>query len=1129
MSTTLLQRVQNRQQQAVSLAERVTARLTAPAPAPTTPVVVPTAPEVPRAAIRGEARTEAQRQQPLPSIPLDDFISDVRLFAETGEADIPSVQGTALGDILSALQPQDTDKPIKAQVRKAVRQIATMPIDFLVGFPRDLIKDPVATAAGLVEGINQNVNDFASIQSPLSTPQQREAALNRIGDNPTGLALTAAMLKGIGEAGAKVLGKAERIAPAPPAAPAVVEPGLKPPVPEAAPIEVAMPLNKVNRPSVHVKEALVPALRGGLKVAIPKSESIVTKMLDKQRVDSVTLLRPNSKKIANSIKRKVVDISAGVKKELRAAGPAGKRAIMEHDLAAGANANAQRILDPFQKALNKLTVKEERLLSDRLQIERTIEIDTFRDRQGKPRAESPGGLHREQLAPYLLKMRLQNADIWEAKIEPLAKMQRDLMRGNLEALLSEGLIDRATFTRLSEFEKYSLRQYVQHLDPEVTHIGRDGRKITVNDSGIAALEEGSTNSLLNDVRFLTAQSVARTQARIFKNRANKALYDLAIEQPENGIVTLQEIIGATEAGAPTFAKAPKGQTSLSVMIEGKQRRMLMPDELARDWVTVDPEISPQIASVMRHMSGTSILKPFATGLFNPEFALTNIPRDMGHILLTTSEYSSTLPYGAAQLTADMFRVAPDVFRRKGIVNEYIEHGGGMELLADQGSLRTGKLATLKKPGKVNAFSRKMDGVIEAMEYFQNTSELWTRMALKRRSLDNGATRIESSWIARNYMDFAQGGSYTKALNNGIPYLNAAVQGTRGLFRAAAENPATFSYKVSQIMAMSYGLYLANRKYNPEALEGIGETDRNSNWIITTPFADDKYIAIPKDQGQRLFASLAEAMAARIHYGELPSGQVLRGLEDALPLIPGGSLSPSMAAVLGYTQNRDFWLNEDIWKGQDVRAGLEFTEGMNPAFKALGAVGEETPGAGGPISPIRTQRALQKVFTYRNIYTDLVGAGMRVAVGDDPKLWGIAQEDFSKMPFVRRVFKSTRPDIKVRGEIKETLREENSTRLIQNREIRRLIDVGEDFRPYINSQPPTDRKRLLTRGLAIQKQGDLAAWWYDALDLSPEARASIFYKQWANSESKSTLEATAARINGFTSDRFNRMFNKLRSE
>jgi len=42
---------------------------------------------------------------------------------------------------------------------------------------------------------------------------------------------------------------------------------------------------------------------------------------------------------------------------------------------------------------------------------------------------------------------------------------------------------------------------------------------------------------------------------------------------------------------------------------------------------------------------------------------------------------------------------------------------------------------------------------------------------------------EATFAARDYMDFGQGGGIAKALDNAIPYLNASIQGTRGMFRA----------------------------------------------------------------------------------------------------------------------------------------------------------------------------------------------------------------------------------------------------------------------------------------------------------------------------------------------------------
>jgi len=68
---------------------------------------------------------------------------------------------------------------------------------------------------------------------------------------------------------------------------------------------------------------------------------------------------------------------------------------------------------------------------------------------------------------------------------------------------------------------------------------------------------------------------------------------------------------------------------------------------------------------------------------------------------------------------------------------------------------------------------------------------------------------------------------------GIPYLNAGIQGTRGIFRAASQNPGQFAFKVAQLGALTIGLTIANKMRNPEADASISDTDKTNYFNITT--------------------------------------------------------------------------------------------------------------------------------------------------------------------------------------------------------------------------------------------------------------------------------------------------------
>ena len=211
------------------------------------------------------------------------------------------------------------------------------------------------------------------------------------------------------------------------------------------------------------------------------------------------------------------------------------------------------------------------------------------------------------------------------------------------------------------------------------------------------------------------------------------------------------------------------------------------------------------------------------------------------------------------------------------------------------------------------------------------ARIWSRLALRKRALKNAAkegidparAEMRATYDARNYLDFSQGGSFVKAADSAIPYLNAAIQGTRGVFRYAADHPGKFTYKVGQIGTMAAGLYYANRMTNPEAWEQVPDREKASNFIFTTPlYYYDKngdkryyYFKVAKDQSQRIFASIFENLAAASIGDTFKTNQLSMAFEDGLPIVPTGVLPPTIEAMLGYAANKNFWRNEDIWRGR----------------------------------------------------------------------------------------------------------------------------------------------------------------------------------------------------------------------
>jgi hypothetical protein len=867
------------------------------------------------------------------------------------------------------------------------------------------------------------------------------------------------------------------------------------------------------------------------------------------------------------LKRATIDVSGNIKPEFMKFGKPGKTVVMDHDLIAGATTHATMQFEDAARKIygrevidRELTRDEELLLESLIRSRRIVTIDRY-----KEDVKHPARLTGEHHADYIDYDNFAHAAKQELDMDVSDDLYIELVEradlyfkefdNQLQQLFNNHLINYNSFDAMIEIGDYQPRRFIQHIDPEQKYNFGSGGTITVRSSGIKRLAGGSFEALESDSRRLLFQTIVSTQNRIAKNNANISLWDLADQIPDNGIVEKAVIVGKTKAGALIFEKPPAGYEQIDVMIEGQKRRMNMPNEWAREWVMRDPSIDSQMANILGWVLGAKILRPMATGMFAPEFAITNLARDAAHLWLVTDAFSKHLPVALKQYSKAMNKVKGDAFGKKGIYLAYIKYGGGMNFMTHQGQMGTDPTSTWLKYKTVKGL-RDLE---KYGSYVGETSEILNRLVLmqqymwklginkhKEGSPEYERIMKEAVWQARNYIDFSQGGSWTKAIDVGVPYLNAAIQGTRGIGRAFYQRPAESAWKVSWLMTLAVGLYLANRFINPEAYDKVSDSDKVRYWIITTPFKfiDSKgnerhlYFGIAKDQGQRFFAQVAEQSMRAMTGEDVIWDQLLAGGKDAFPIIPTETLPPLFEAMYGYRNNKDFWLNKDIWEDKFYPVGKieprsEYTRYTHPALvKTMGPVN---------MSPKRMGHALEQFFTYGNIFTSLVGGGLRALMKPLPGNEGdrVLAEMVQGAPFIRKVARLSRVTTdQERRDVNDTLIKIYTKRFEQNRKVN---DLSEDYyakkkqdmpeaelaldriQNYIDAQPPEDRKRLLDRYEDYPLYDDISdrSWWLSIRPMPPEAKAYAYFSKWVRSsqKKKDEMEEMRGDMPGMMSDRF----------
>ena len=823
--------------------------------------------------------------------------------------------------------------------------------------------------------------------------------------------------------------------------------------------------------------------------------------------------------IRDTFVKLIVDKHGNVKRELGKTDAKGKEATENFELIKGSRGYAGDVFATVDKEVWKgLKRTDEVWLDDIHMLRRALAIWEY-----KPEYKF-GEYGREQVMQYLENLKSQLGekrfnDLW-SKSDKLFELtdQKTITR-----LLEEGLISEQEYNDLAQ-HKYLPIQWLDKLDPMVEiGIGKD--RVSVMSSGLQELKKGEKKLLETRSKKLIFEAVSRVEGRIASNRANKSLYELARDNPDNGVVSIEK-------------KGIEDPVLLGTMIDGERYTFWMDRTLAKEWYKNDMVMNHATAEWIGWLSGAKILKALATG-YNPAFILTNIPRDLGLIWMATGEYSAHLPLAMLQMLGDTGKVLPDVIRNGPRVKSFIKRGGSFGFLTHYGKVGG-------ETFKIGGF----EGIPDYLSWMGEKSELLTRIALEDRTINNlkkaraegrnklTDTQIEkkATAVARGYIDFSEGGELVKMLDVGLPYLNATIQGTRAIMGGAKANPARFTYQTAQIMALASTLYYMNYKYNKDALRSVSDRDKEANWIITTPFkiTDDQgqerpfYLKIAKDQGQRIMASMAEALMEKFYEGKFPTNQVWEAWQDFTGVGFSQMIPPTVQAFVGYLNNHDFWTGEQIWKRENIKEAEQWDNRTNPLFKEVSKLG---------LSPAKTQYFVNRITPMNNPLTSIFTGSYALATGEASK--EIQKKGIKQMllenPTVKRVSRLGDSYNYEKEYIKEQ-KEDSTTNMF-------VITRGFDDRFDTFMREPNDNNKaavLLYMAKVAEKDSNEGArlekrlersidlwkipdrrWWINTAELKPEARANAFWMRFSKASKKEQDEMIVVmdKVSGYSSERF----------
>ena len=378
------------------------------------------------------------------------------------------------------------------------------------------------------------------------------------------------------------------------------------------------------------------------------------------------------------------------------------------------------------------------------------------------------------------------------------------------------------------------------------------------------------------------------------------------------------------------------------------------------------------------------------------------------------------------------------------------------------------------------------------------------------------------------------------LDAGIPYLNAAIQGTRGMMRYAKENPYKFIWKMGELGVASALLYEWNTQGvgGSQCYDSIPAAEKAKFFIFCLPMppkidnnGDERYpyVRLAKDQGQQIWTPLFDALAASFNKArKFDYDQIWEAFLGGLP-VSDSSFAPPIETMRQAFLNHSTFFRDDIWKGGDVEKFEEYHSGTNPAAVIAGQattyIDDDTgerkslPGVG--LSPVRTEAAVGALVAQSNPASQIFGLLMRKVLPKAPNQKEMSNEDFYNKYFfgLNRVVRFTRPGSPLsKKSIADALRAENTKKKQENDELKRIFDANksdvdkrdEVVNEFIASVEESDDYSAMSRRAGtrlrnkykfmsnMDKLGPIPdkGFWFKLKKLSnPETKAKAYYNNW----------------------------------
>lgn len=940
----------------------------------------------------------------------------------------------------------------------------------------------------------------------------------------------------------------------------------------------ALGVGGVEKLAAKTEEAAKAAIQKGWVLPNPEAAADrVKRVMEDNRIAMENSRKANAGQFIKNARRLTIahdyDLRAALKQT-----PAGQQALHREVVRNGATMAAKIHMDAANaKIFDRFKHDELQTIDEITRLRRIVQIDKYRG-IGSTRHE--GGVTGPEAAARLKQMEDDMGHVLYNKYRTASDNIFLEEKKLLKLRLDKGIISQESFNKMKDLD-YTRTEYIDAVDPSIPiHSRIKNMPMSIRGSGIPELGHGKMVGVNIDSQGLLMEDMARAYNTVFKNDALLALRELANRELDNGIVRMPPKAAVTVDGAGNMKMkhTPEGWTAIGVRVDGKQEFILMKDEFAEQFVArPEASLSEYMATVFRIASGTSAIKYTSTGA-NPAFALAGIPMDIWHTwVASTGTYSPHLPVYLAQMGKDMTKTAGDAWGKKGSWIDAMNEGIGSSYMTHESRGLTDPTKTIR-----GVMAPRMQKIREALSYVNETSDMWIRLAYRNRLIEQGVPSWEATAMARDRLDYYQGGPIAKALDAIIPYTNVAIQATakgaehliKPIFKDVPEQFALSGVKekytprqealikMSWVVGTAAAMKIASMVTSPETDKAIPVADKvrgfnitfGDNFFILDPNGNKRFFYVPirLDQTVMPFNAAVVGGLEKAEYGKVPRGLATAAVGQISPISQEIPI-PSIEAIASYAHNYDSFTDSPVYKGPKVIPEAEVrTFGQGEPTNPLAVAAGQALG----MSPVRLENSFGKVVNYNNMYIKLMG-GLQKGLfeGANPRDQAKAAEQIiQSAPGLSSILKLTSPSIQAMQDMMEAEAEVNTPKVLATRGIDDLIFQYEHkqnnvtqktLETYINNQPSELRKALVDHmKYTVQVNKIMThykasegipsrSWWITASKIPGEARAEVFYNEWVSSgpeERKKMLNIANALQQagtGFMSDDFQRAFIRER--